>query len=169
MHMAETMDTGDIILQRTEPIRSGDTGATLHDRLADLGAGLASETIELIDRGAPLRTPQDDALATYAKKLSKEDGRIDWSNEAVVIERQIRAFDPWPGAFTRLGDTMLKVWKAQVTDLSGGPPGEIREGLMVGTGRQGLQILEIQPAGGRRMSAEAFLRGHPVEAGMILG
>lgn len=163
MFVDEHLDHGDIILQRRELIRPDDTSATLHDRLAKLGAELLVETIKLFasegGASAPLgeeggraearpsaggvpRRPQDESQVTYAPKLAKEDGRIDWSKTAAEIERQIRAFNPWPGTFTMAGDLMLKVWKAEVA----------------GDGK--LRLLEVQPAGGKRMSYEAFLRGH---------
>jgi methionyl-tRNA formyltransferase len=160
MFMDEQMDTGDIILQRREPIRPGDNTGTLHDRLASLGAELLVETVRQIATGAARRTKQDNALATYAKKLSKEDGRVDWTNPAELIERQIRACNPWPGAFAILGDTMLKLWRAEAYPTNPLPPGQIH-GDRVGTGQGALRLLEVQPAGGKRMSFTAFLRGHP--------
>jgi methionyl-tRNA formyltransferase len=138
MFINEKMDAGDIILQRAEPIRSDDTAGTLHDRLATLGAQLLVETLA----GDFPRRPQDESQATYARKLTKEDGRIDWTKPAVQIERQIRAMNPWPGAFAYLGDLMVKLWKAEVLNNE-------------------LRLLEVQPANGRRMSFEAFQRGHP--------
>ncbi len=103
MYMDEHMDTGDIILQRTQLIHADDTSATLHDRLAKLGAGLLVETVELIAVGKAPRAKQDESRATYAKKITKDEGRIDWTRSAVEIERQVRAFNPWPGTHTRLG------------------------------------------------------------------
>lgn len=138
MHMNEQMDAGDIILQRAEPIRPDDTAGTLHDRLATLGAELLVETLQ----GDFPRHKQDESKITVAPKLAKEDGRIDWSQPAEVIERQIRAFNPWPGAFAYLGDLMVKLWKADVRDGA-------------------LKILEVQPANGKRMSLDAFKRGYP--------
>ena len=160
MFMDEQMDTGDIIQQRAEPIHFSDTSATLHDRLAQLGAALLVETVGLIDAGRATRTRQDETKATYAKKISKEDGRIDWSQPAEFIERQTRAFNPWPSAYTFFGDGLLKIWKATVVGGAPGLPGEIAGNLVVTTGAGGLQVLEVQPAGGKRMSFEAFLRGH---------
>jgi methionyl-tRNA formyltransferase len=139
MFINEQLDAGDIVLQRSEPIRDDDTTATLHDRLAKMGAELLVETLAL----DPMpRHRQDESQVTYAKKLAKEDGRIDWSRPAVEIERAVRAFNPWPGTFTMAGDLMVKVWKAEVA------------------GDGSLRVLEVQPAGGKRMSYEAFLRGH---------
>ena len=162
MYINERMDAGDIILQRAEPIGPDDTSATLHDRLAGLGAGLLVETIELIAHGSAPRRPQDETAATYAKKLTKEDGRVDWTKSATEIERQIRAFDPWPGAYTSLGETMIKLWKAEVVETGDGAPGTVLAAGIVGTGTGGLRLLEVQPAGGKRMDFDAFLRGHKV-------
>jgi methionyl-tRNA formyltransferase len=142
------MDAGDIILQRAEPIRPDDTAGTLHDRLAPLGAQLLVETLS----GNFPRRPQDESQATYAPKLKKEDGRVDWTKPAIEIERQIRAMNPWPGAFTALGDTAVRIWKAELADGPG--PG------VWPTGAGWLRIVELQPAGGKRMSLEAFARGH---------
>jgi methionyl-tRNA formyltransferase len=157
--MDEHMDTGDIILQRAEPIQSDDTGATLHGRLAKLGATLLVETVQLLSSDRAPRVKQDEANATYAKKLTKDDGRIDWTQPAVHVERQIRAFDPWPGAYTFLGDTMLKIWKAEVIAQEGRVSGQFT-GDLVATGAGALRLLEVQPAGGKRMSFNAFARGH---------
>jgi methionyl-tRNA formyltransferase len=140
MFINEKMDAGDIILQRAEPIRPDDTAGNLHDRLAPLGAQLLAETLA----GSSPRRPQDESQVTHARKLTKEDGRVDWTKPATEIERQIRAFNPWPGAFAYLGDLMVKLWKAEVVN------GELR-------------LLEVQPANGKRMSFEAFKRGHPDE------
>ncbi len=139
MFLNEKMDEGDIILQRAEPIRPDDTSATLHDRLARLGAALLAETIAL----DPMpRQPQDHTRATYARKLTKEDGRIDWTKPPAEIERMIRAFNPWPGAFTEDAGKLVKIWRAELT-----PGGQLR-------------LLEVQPAGGKRMSLDAYLRGN---------
>ena len=168
MFMDERMDTGDIILQRTEPIREDDTSTALQDRLATLSAGLLVETVSLIDRDRAPRARQDDTKATYAKKLAKEEGRIDWTRPATWIERQLRAFDPWPSAYTFWGDTMLKLLKADVVKEARGKPGEILPGCVIATGDSGLKIRELQPAGKTRMSIEAFLRGHQLKAGSFL-
>lgn len=168
MYMDEHMDTGDIILQRSELIRADDTSATLHDRLSKLGAGLLVETVARIAEGMAPRVRQNEALATYAKKIAKEDGRIDWTRFAVEIERQVRAFNPWPSAGTQLGDVLLKVWKAEFVENVTGIPGEVLPGFVVVTGQGGLRILELQPANGKRMAVDAFLRGHPVKSGTVM-
>ena len=168
MYLDEHMDTGDIILQRAQLIHADDTSATLHDRLAKLGADLLVETVRLIAEGKAPRAKQDETRATYAKKLVKEDGRIDWTRSAVEIERQVRAFDPWPSAYTHMGDLLLKVWKAEIVEGVYGNPGELQVNFVVATGQGGLRILELQPANSTRMSVDAFSRGHAVKPGMVL-
>ena len=169
MYMDEHMDTGDIILQRAQLIHADDTSATLHDRLAKLGADLLVETVGLIAEGKAPRAKQDETRATYAKKITKDDGRIDWTRSAVEIERQVRAFNPWPGTHTRLGDLLLKVWKIEVVEGVSGNPGELLSGFIVATSQGGVRIRELQPASSKRMPVDAFLRGHEVKVGSILG
>jgi methionyl-tRNA formyltransferase len=168
MFINERMDAGDIILQRPEAIRPDDTAATLHDRLAAKGAGVLVETVGLIESGSAPRTVQDENRATYANKIEKEDGRIDWTKPAEQIERHFRAFNPWPSAYTFAGDVMIKLWKGQVVEGGRGRPGEVLPGFIVATGRGGLKILELQSSGGKRMSVEEFLRGHRIEPGTVL-
>ncbi len=168
MYMDERMDTGDIILQRSEPVRADDTSAALHDRLAKLGAGLLVETVAQIAKGKAPRAKQDETCATYAKKIAKEDGRIDWTRSAIEIERQVRAFNPWPSAYTQLGGLLVKIWKAEVVESVTGNPGEVLPDFAVVTGRGGLRVLELQLANSKRMAVDAFLRGHPVTPGMVM-
>jgi methionyl-tRNA formyltransferase len=168
MYMDEHMDTGDIILQRSEPIRLDDTSAALHDRLARLGAELLIETVTQIKENRAPRAKQDETLATYAKKIAKEDGRIDWTRPAVEIERQVRAFNPWPSAYTYLGDLLLKIWKVEIVESVTGNPGDVLSDFTVATGQGGLRVLELQPANSKRMAVDAFLRGHPVKAGAVM-
>jgi methionyl-tRNA formyltransferase len=165
MFLNEKMDEGDIILQRVEPIRADDTSGVLHDRLAKIGAELLVETVMM---EKPPRRSQDHSQATYTKKLTKEDGHVDWTKPAVEIERMVRAFNPWPGAHTFAGDLMMKILcSGFVPDVSA-PPGTVLPGLVVATGAGGLRIQELQPAGKRRMSAADFLRGHPQIVSMCL-
>jgi methionyl-tRNA formyltransferase len=165
MYMDEGLDTGDILLQRTVDILPADTGGSLHDRLAKVAPEALLESLELLARGRASRTPQDDASATYAPKLKREDGKIDWSDPADAIERKIRAFNPWPGAFMSIstnGTHNLKIFSATVVEL-GGKPGEIlrsQEELVVAAGKGALSLGEVQLEGKRRMSAREFLRGH---------
>ena len=165
MYMDEGLDTGDILLQRTIDILPGDTGGSLHERLAQIAPEALLESLEMLAKGRARRTLQDNASATYAPKLKREDGRIDWSEPAEVIERRIRAFDPWPGAFTTIsinGTHNLKIFSAAVVDHRG-EPGEImrkQNELIVAAGKGALSLGEMQLEGKRRMSAPDFLRGH---------
>ena len=167
MYMDEGLDTGDILLQRKIDILPNDTGGSLHDHLAQIAPEALLESLRMLaSRSAP-RIPQDNALATYAPKLSREAGRIDWSEPAETIERKIRAFNPWPGAFMRMTTKSnelrtLKIFSAAIVDLSGAP-GETLGGekeLIIAAGTGALSLLEVQLEGKRRMSAAEFLRGH---------
>src|SRR5436190_6191640 len=162
MYIDEGLDTGDILLQRTIDILPGDTGGSLHDRLAKIAPEALLESLELLAKEGAPRIPQDKALATYASKLKREDGKIDWSEPADAIERKIRAFDPWPGAFMEFDGRKLKVFSAVIVGLCG-MPGEIllsEKELVVAAGEGALSLGEVQPEGKRRMSAAEFLRGH---------
>jgi len=166
MYMDEGLDTGDILLQRTIDILPADTGGALHDRLAEVAPETLLESLDLLAKGKAPRTPQDNAVATYAPKLKREDGKIDWSDPADAIERKIRAFDPWPGAFMTVstnGTHNLKIFSATVINLRG-KPGKIlpsKAELVVAAGEGALSLGEVQLEGKRRMSAAELLRGHP--------
>src|SRR6266480_2338092 len=124
MHMDEGLDTGDILLQRRIDIRSNDTGGSLHERLAQIAPDALLHSLRTLAKGSAPRIPQDDALAAYAPKLKREDGRIHWSEPAQTIERKIRAYNPWPGAFMKIDGQNLKIFSGSVVDFSG-EPGEI--------------------------------------------
>ena len=165
MYMAEGLDTGDILLQRRIDILPTDTGGSLHDRLAQIAPETLLEALQMLAKGNAPRIPQDNALATYAPKLTRDDGKIDWSEPAEIIERKIRAFNPWPGAFTEIaapGVRKLKIFSAAIVDLSGKPGEFLRseKELIVAAGKNALSLNEVQPEGKRRMDAAAFLRGH---------
>ena len=153
-----------------------DTGATLHDRLAQLGAELLVATLPGYVAGEIQPRPQPVAGVTYAPKIKKEDGRVDWHQSATVIWNRFRAFTPWPGAFTSwtVGAQAhtLKIWAAQVV-AQAGPAGDIlhvdKAGIVVGAGEQALRITELQREGGRRLTVREFLAGHPLRAGERLG
>jgi len=162
MYMDEGLDTGDILLQRPGDILPDDTGGALHDRLAQIAPEALLESLRLLAMGIAPRTPQDNTLATYAPKLKREHGKINWSESAEVIERKIRGFNPWPGAFTQIGGQNLKVFSATLVDLSG-QPGEILRSqgqLVIAAGKGALSLGDVQLEGKRRMSAAEFLRGH---------
>ena len=161
MYMDEGLDTGDILLQRTIDVVSAETGGSLHDRLAKVAPEALLESLELLENGRAPRVPQDNALATYASKLKRGDGKIDWTNPADAIERKIRAFDPWPGAFMKFDGRNLKVFSAAILPLHG-TPGEILQSekeLVIAAGEGALSLGEVQLEGKRRMTAAEFLRG----------
>jgi methionyl-tRNA formyltransferase len=165
MYMDEGLDTGDILLQHTVEILAAETGGSLHRRLAQIAPEALLESLELLANGRAPRTPQDNAFATYAPKLKREDGKIDWSDAADAIERKIRAFNPWPGAFMTIkmnGTRNLKIFSADVVHVQG-RPGEIlrsQNELVVAAGKSALSLRELQVEGKRRMSVADFLRGH---------
>jgi methionyl-tRNA formyltransferase len=162
MYMDEGLDTGDILLQRRVEIRPNETGGSLHGRLAQIAPEALLESLRLVAAGNAPRIPQDNARATYAPKLKREHGLIDWSESAEAIERKIRAYNPWPGAFMKVDHQNLKVFSASVVDLNGQPGEVLRsdEDLVVATGKDALSLAEVQLEGKRRMSAAEFLRGH---------
>ncbi len=173
MRMDEGLDTGAVLRVVRTPISPDDTAGSLHDRLADLAPAALLEVIEGLERGAVTPEKQDDAAATYAPKLTKQDGRVDWTASAAEIDRRIRGMTPWPGAFTFLpGGRMLKIHRAALADTGGGQPGEVLavsgEGILVSTGEGGVRLEEVQAAGGKRLGAADFLRGHAMSPGMRL-
>jgi len=174
MKMDAGLDTGPVLSARRTPILPADDSQILHDRLAQLGAELLAETIPVYVAGKISPQPQPAAGSTYAAKIKKEDGEIDWNKPAVETWNRLRAFTPWPGAFTFLESEskpqpqMLKIWKAEVVEKSG-RAGEIlsadKTGIAVACGNGALRILELQREGGKRMAAEHFLAGHPLKPG----
>jgi methionyl-tRNA formyltransferase len=199
MKMDAGLDTGPILSMRRTPILPADDSQSLHDRLAQLGAELLIETIPDYVAGKIQQQPQPVEGSTYAAKIKKEDGRIDWNLPALQIWNRIRAFTPWPGAFTFLsGQTpaerpssragteisqtgrlaaslappqLLKIWRAEVVEKSGAAGTALsgdRTGIVIGCGKDALRILELQREGGRRMTAEHFLAGFPLGAGLRL-
>jgi len=173
MYQSMELDAGDIILQRTTPIAPEETARTLEARLAVLGAEALVDAIGLIAQGRAPRIPQDSGQATYAGKLEKAHGRIDWTRPAAELVNLIRAMDPWPSAYTWHRGRLLKVWRAEALPGEGRPGTvvEIRrgEGFVVGTGDGTLLIREVQPEDRRRMSADEFVRGVHLQAGEVLG
>lgn len=170
IYLAKEMDAGDIIRQESYPIHPDDTSASLHDRLAAVGADMLLNAIDDIRNDRVSRTAQDDSLAVEIRKLAKEDGRIDWTLEADVIRNRIRAFDPWPGSFCILPDgEVLKVWKASFEEGRGMPGELLDDEMLVAAGKGALRLAEIQPPGKQRMAAKSFLNGHPLAKGQLLG
>jgi methionyl-tRNA formyltransferase len=164
MFMNEGLDTGDILLQRKTDISPGETGGSLHDRLGKIAPEALLESLRLLANGNAPRISQDNALASYAPKLTRENGRIDWSESAEAIERKIRAFNPWPTAFTEIAGAHLKIFSAKIVELEG-KPGEIlrrnRE-LVIAAKDRALLLGEVQLEGKRRMTAVEFLRGQKI-------
>ena len=169
MQMDAGLDTGPILLQQRVAIAEDDTAQTLHDKLAQLGARAIVQAL----RTATTAHAQDAANATYAEKITKTEATIDWSRAAVEICRQVRAFNPAPGAATTWNGTPLKVWSATSVTNRGAAPGSIVEtgadGIVVAAGTDAVRIMELQKAGARRMSAATFLGGSVLGPGARLG
>ena len=170
MRMDEGLDTGDMIMKEEVQIRSDETGGSLFDRLAETGARLCVKTMAAIDNGTAVYTQQDESKATHTAKIHKELGSIDWTRNAEEIECLIRGLDPWPSAYTRLGDKTLKIWKAAVLSHEQlAAPGCLvkvsKNTIWVQAGNGVLELLEVQLEGKKRMTTEAFLNGYTVEEG----
>jgi len=167
MQMDEGLDTGPVFARRSIPLGSNDDLGTVHDKLADLGAGLILEVLASVQNGTARTIAQPEAGATYAAKIEKSETWLDWKKSATELERAVRAFRPAPGAATRFQGEPLKIWRARVEN-GAGAPGTIIDAkeLQVACGSGALSIEELQPAGGRRMAARDFLRGHRIESGM---
>ncbi|NBV20687.1 MAG: methionyl-tRNA formyltransferase [Proteobacteria bacterium] len=176
MRMDAGLDTGGIVATRATPIAPEDNSQTLHDRLATLGAELLVQTIPRYVSGELPPCPQPAVGVTYARKLAKDDGRLDWSQPAQVLHHRLRAFTPWPGTFTFLPaqpkPLLLKVWRADLAPGSG-QPGEVlaadKTGIVVACREGALRLLEVQKEGSRRMTAAEFLAGHPLAPGTTVG
>ena len=167
MQMNAGLDTGDILQLSPCPITDEDNGGSLHDRLAEIGASAILETLNNLDKIVPVA--QDDSLATYAHKLDKKEAQINWQNSAVEIERLIRAFNPWPVAFTQFDDKTLRIRQAQVLSPDSNSeaksiPGTIiscdKKGIDISCGEGTLRILNLQPSGSKAMDVAAFMNGH---------
>lgn len=165
MQMEAGLDTGPMLLRRGVPITPATTTAILHDTLAELGANLILEALS----SSPAPIAQSDADATYAPKLNREDGRIDWTRPVATIDRQIRAFDPWPGTFTTLGGQPFKIIAATPVEGSGTPGTTLDSALTIACGDQAIRLSKVQLPGRGILEAGAFLRGHPVPPGTLLG
>ncbi len=162
MKMDQGIDTGPILVQRSIGISSDDTANSLADKLAELGAELLMETLPSYLTGRQLSAPQDNVLATYAPMIKKEAGHLDWNLPAVQLERMVRAFNPWPGAFTDWKNQPLKIHRAHVVATERSPVGKrmIVNGLPAVSTLDGLLVMdELQPAGRKIQSGEAFLHG----------
>jgi methionyl-tRNA formyltransferase len=165
MFVNARMDAGDIIDQLVEPIRPEDTAGSLHDRLAQCGAELLARTIEKLRQGSIRRQPQNESKATFAPRIKKADGRIDWRLPATQIHNRVRGFNPWPGCFCELPPVgVVRVLKTQLEAGRSKTVGTVLEaageGPLIQTGQDALRLLELQPEGRKVMLGAAFLRGH---------
>ena len=161
MQMDAGLDTGPMLLARSLPIEAGDTAATLHDRLAELGAELIVQALADLELGRLRPQVQPAEGVCYAHKIEKAEARIDWSTSAAQLERRVRAFDPFPGCSTVLGGLAFKVWRAQVVPGQGAAGQRLAAGpgrLVVACGEGALELLEVQVPGGRRMPARELLQ-----------
>jgi methionyl-tRNA formyltransferase len=173
MKMDEGLDTGDLLASQSTAITPADNAQTLHDRLAKLGAGLLVKTVPEYVAGKIIPRKQPQAGASYARKITKEDGRLDWTQPARSLWNRVRALVPWPGTYTFLSAEpkapLLKIWHAEVADQSSGSPGEVlessRSGIVVACGQQALRIVVLQREGGKRLRAQDFLAGHALASG----
>lgn len=195
MQMAAGMDTGDILIQRTIPITEDETGGGLFDKLAVLGGELIVDALPRIEKGELTPVPQDEEKATKCGKLSKDMGQIDFSKDAETIRNLVRGLDPWPSAFTKLGNKTFKIWKAktlltsefdkmtqEISDSkddvrtaliekkeTGSVVAVLKDSFIVLTGDNFLQIFEVQLEGKKRMAVKDFLLGYKLEVGQKLG
>jgi methionyl-tRNA formyltransferase len=176
MKMDAGLDTGAILSQEKTPIREDDNSQTLHDRLAQIGAELLVKTIPDYVAGKIEPRPQPTEDVSYAPKIKKSDGQINWSESALMCWNRVRAMNPWPGAFTFLSaepsPALLKIWHAEISTESGSPGKILRadkSGLVVGCAKDSLRILVLQREGGRRMTVQEFLAGNPLCPGQLLG
>jgi methionyl-tRNA formyltransferase len=173
MRMEEGLDSGPVYQMRRIPIAGEDTAGTIHDKLAALGARCIVEALPAIADGTLQAVPQNEDGATYAPKIAKDEAAIDWRRKAVEVDRQLRAFNPFPGAYSTLRGEPLKVWRATVAAGSLAPPGTIlradAQGIVVACGNGALRATELQRAGGKRLAAAEFLHGLSLAAGERFG
>lgn len=174
MQMDAGLDTGDMLLKTVVPLQEKETGGSLFEKLSKAGADLLIRTLKALEENSVTPKKQGESPTPYAKMLTKEMGRIDWEKEAKVIERLIRGLNPWPSAYTYLGEKTLKIWQAQVEEReTGEKPGTVievnKKELKVQTGKGILSLEEVQLEGKKRMEIDAFLRGNAVEKGTVFG
>ena len=171
MQMDAGLDTGAMLLSEAVTLLPDTTTASLHDQLAALGGRLVVAALQALGGAGLPAQPQPSEGITYAHKIDKAEAPIDWQLPAAVIERRIRAFDPFPGASTTLGGETLKLWRAQVRPHSGEPGTVLAAdagGLLVACGTGALCVTELQRPGGKRQGVQAFLQAHPVAVGSRL-
>ncbi len=172
MQMSEGLDTGDMLAK--ESIKIGTMNySMLHDALAEIGARLMVHTLDLIEEGKISPEPQDDSKSSYAEMVFKQEGKIDFTRQPEAVERLIRGFDPWPGAFCEYEDMVMKLWKAQpLCENTGKEPGTIIEvsarGIKIACGDGTLLVSEIQIPGKKRVAVSEYLKGNQIKEGIIL-
>jgi methionyl-tRNA formyltransferase len=169
MQMDEGLDTGDMLLRNACPIEATDTGNTLHDRLAELGASSILEALRLLQEHRLVAVRQDNEAASYAAKLVKSEAQIDWRQDARQIERAVRAYNPFPVCHANLNGVMIKIWKAGLCAEKQGEPGNVlavdKHGITVACGKGALLLEVLQRPGGKAQSAAQFLQAMPIKAG----
>jgi len=176
--LTRELDAGDVILQEKEPVSLSDTAGTLHDRLAEKGAGLLIKAVDALAEGTAEPVPQDHEQATYAPSLQPDEERLDWNLRPVELYNRIRGLNPWPGAYTTYEGKRIKVWLAEWPgegghNNKGAQPGTVlatgESSVTVATGYGGaLKLLELQPAGKKPMDAGSFCCGYRIEPGRRL-
>ena len=168
MQMDAGLDTGAMLLAEATPMAAQDTAATLHERLAGIGARLVVQALAQVEHGTLAPHAQPPTGASYARKIDKAEAALDWREPAAVLERRMRAFDPFPGCSTTLAGQPVKVWRARVVPGQG-RPGQVLAAecghLVLACGEGALELLELQLAGGRRIAAREFLQRHPLTPG----
>ena len=172
MKLDAGMDTGPMLLSRRVAIADDDTAGTLAAKLSGIGAELMVVALSRLAAGALVETAQDDALATMAPMLKKDDGRVDWTRPAAEVRDRIRGVDPWPGAFTALGGEPLKLWGPRLAEGAGAPGrilGVDAAGVVVACGSGAITVAELQAPGRKRMPATAFVSGRALPGGTVLG
>lgn len=174
MRMDQGLDTGDIIMKQEVALTEEETGGSLFERLSKTGAELLIRTLQAIEEGSAVYTPQNHQAATHTTMIKKQLGEIDWNKSALEIERLIRGLNPWPSAYTHLHGKTLKIWRATVAQSQtereiGTVAAVLKNCLAVQTAKGLLLLEEVQLEGKKRMTTDAFLRGFPIEVGTKLG
>lgn len=173
MQMDKGLDTGDMLLKGVVPIADRETGETLHDKLAEEGAALIVQALSLMEKGELVPEKQKEEDATYVTMLKKSLGRINWSRDAVTIDRLIRGLNSWPSAYTHFQGKILKLWEAQPENIpASGRPGSIagvsKDAFYVNTGKGQLKVTRVQLEGKKKMEVKDFLQGYPLSEGLEL-
>ena len=171
MQMEEGLDTGPMMLMESLPILDTDTTGSLHDKLATLGGAMIVQALQQFEAGTLQATPQPEAGVNYAAKISKEEAALDFTQDATVLARKIRAFNPFPGATGKFGDVVVKLWQAQALDTpTTAAPGQVlaasaQDGVLIACGHGVLRVTELQKPGGKRLAVAEFLKGFALEGG----